>query len=163
METWQTWIDRSRSQAHIVCLYVSSLRLLNVVPVPVSLEAGGGIPCRPNPADRLLVFRKNSWKHEMTVKVDQCHWVWPVAVPGLDQGATPPNTLFVQLPPVFPPTTYYCDGRHNVQLALGGPPPPRFFWLEPPLGMADFSRPSFLPIAVSFEALAMGVPLRPRA
>jgi len=31
--------------------------------------------------------------------------------PGLG-GTQPP--LFVQAAPVFPPTTYYCDGRHNV-------------------------------------------------
>jgi len=40
--------------------------------------------------------------------------VGPVAVLGRGRGASPP--LFVQpLPPVFPPTTYYWDGRHNVR------------------------------------------------
>ena len=29
-------------------------------------------------------------------------------------GGLAPPTHFLSRPPVFPPTTYYCDGRHNV-------------------------------------------------
>ena len=49
--------QRSRSQAHIVCTsyLLPLLHSWKKNVVPVSLRAGGGIPCRPNLAATLLV------------------------------------------------------------------------------------------------------------
>jgi len=49
-----------------------------------------------------------------------------VVVLGRGRGATAHTFCPALPPPVFPPTTYYCDGRHTVHLALGGPAPQIF-------------------------------------
>jgi len=47
------WPQRSRSQGHVI-----SLSRLATTLSPVSLEAGGGIPCRPNPAASQSINQK---------------------------------------------------------------------------------------------------------
>ena len=58
------------------------------------------------------------WKIRETSHRHTQHWRFCA---GAGRWGTPPTFCSPSL--VFPLTTYYCDGRHNVHLALGGPPP----------------------------------------
>jgi len=105
---WSSFFSARLSQPYVAMGHTRALSSLCLVGVDTSLW----LPCGPETAymARLPIGSGGSR-------------------PGRGGGGTAPT--FCSSPPVFPPTTYYCDGRHNVHLALA--PPPRFFWLEPPL------------------------------